>query len=124
MYECESCKCGICGKEAILSRKYYYYPIKCECHSPCHFELVCHCSTCTPVEPKETRVLFKTEDLRNPVPMAMGIIKDALREDKSPGSWYYSWQSNIACDIMDNSDLNHDKANDIAVKFLERLLRD
>jgi hypothetical protein len=46
-----------------------------------------------------------------------------LRADKSEGSWYYSWQSNIACVIMDNSDIEHDKANEIAIKFLDMLIQ-
>lgn len=54
---------------------------------------------------------------------AMQTIKEALKEDKSEDSWYYSWQSNIACTIMDNSDIEHDKANEIAIKFLELLIR-
>jgi len=54
---------------------------------------------------------------------AMNIIKNALKEDKTEGSYYYSWQSNIACSIMDNSNLEHDKANEISIKFLESLIR-
>jgi hypothetical protein len=75
-----------------------------------------------PKEPKETKVTFKTEDLKNPVSIAMKILIKALSEDKTPGSYYYGWQSNIACTIMDNSDIGHEKANEIAVKFLERLI--
>ena len=70
-----------------------------------------------------SEVEIKTEDLKNPVAIAMKILTKALREDKSLGSYYYSWQSNIACEIMDNSDLSHDKANEIAIKFLERLIK-
>jgi hypothetical protein len=69
-------------------------------------------------------VEFKTEDLKNPVAIAMQILTKALKEDRSPGSYYYGWQSNIACAIMDNSDLSHEKANEIAVKFLELLIAD
>lgn len=39
-------KCDICGNKAALNRKYYYYGIKCKCHSPEHFELVCYCNDC------------------------------------------------------------------------------
>jgi len=53
---------------------------------------------------------------------AMHVITKELKADKSEGSWYYSWQSNIACTIMDNSDIEHDKANEIAIKFLDRLI--
>lgn len=54
--------CDICGKEAALERTYFYYPFKCECHSPHHFELVCHCKDCIPKVPQETLVrVFPTE---------------------------------------------------------------
>ena len=69
-----------------------------------------------------SEVEIKTEDLKNPVAIAMKILTEALKEDKSPGSYYHGWQSNIACEIMDNSDLDHDKANEIVIKFLERLI--
>jgi hypothetical protein len=121
---CESGKCEICGKEGLLQRTYFNYNIKCECHSPNHFDLVRHCKDCIPKEPRETKVFFKTEDLKNPIPLAMKIVKNALKADKSEGSWYYSWQSNIACKIMDNSDVSHDKANEIAIAFLELLIND
>lgn len=54
-------KCDICGKETYLQRTYFRYDIKCECHSPNHFELFRHCDTCTPKEPKETKITLKTE---------------------------------------------------------------
>lgn len=53
----------------------------------------------------------------------MEIIIEELKEDQSPGSMYYGWQSNIACCIMDNSDIEHEKANEIAIKFLNLLIR-
>lgn len=123
MGEIEYGKCNVCGKDGQLERTYFHYPVKCECHSPSHFELICHHKGCKPQEPRYTKVEFKTEDLKNPVAIAMKILTEALKEDKSPGSYYYGWQSNIACEIMDNSDLSHDKANEIAIKFLERLTR-
>jgi len=57
------------------------------------------------------------------VQLAMETIIEELKSDKKEGSWYYSWQSNLACAIMDNSDIEHDQANKIAVKFLELLIR-
>ena len=116
-------KCDVCGKEGPLERTYFYYGIKCECHSPNHFELINHCRDCAPKEPKYSMVEFKTEDLKNPVAIAMRILTEALSRDKDPGSYYYSWQSNIACEIMDNSGLDHEAANKIAIKFLERLIK-
>ena len=115
-------KCQCCGKEKPLMRTYFHYPIQCECHSPNHFKLIDHCSECVPKEPKYTKVEFKTEDLKNPVAMAMKAVKAELSKDKAEGSSYYSWQSNIACVIMDNSDIDHDKANEIAKKFLDLLI--
>ena len=50
--------CEICGKEDILNRRYYRYDIKCECHSPNHFELVRFCRDCNPKEPQETTVTY------------------------------------------------------------------
>lgn len=32
-------KCDYCGKETTVQRKYYHYDIKCDCHSPNHFEI-------------------------------------------------------------------------------------
>ena len=56
-------KCDVCKKDAPLQRKYYGYNIKCECHSPNHFEFVRHCNDCTPTEPKETKIILKTSTL-------------------------------------------------------------
>ncbi len=63
MGESEFGTCDICKKEANLERKYYRYAVKCECHSPEHFEIVRHCNTCIPLEPKETKILIKTSEL-------------------------------------------------------------
>lgn len=122
--EMEFGKCEVCGKEAPLVRTYFRYNIKCECHSPNHFVLVRHCKGCIPKEPVYTKVEFKTEDLKSPVKLAMKVITNEFKSDKSPGSYYYSWQSNLACAIMDNSDLSHDKANEIAANFLNSLIKD
>jgi hypothetical protein len=76
------------------------------------------------VEAVKTAIeVLKEEEFKNTIPHAMKIIKNELRADKSEGSWYYSWQSNIACVIMDNSDIEHDKANEIAIKFLDMLIQ-
>jgi hypothetical protein len=57
-------KCDICKSEnVVIQREYYHYDIKCECHSPKHFEIVFYCSNCKPVEPKETRIHLQTKDL-------------------------------------------------------------
>jgi hypothetical protein len=53
---------------------------------------------------------------------AIKIIQDELKKDKSGGSMFYSWQSNIAMTIMDMSDLDHKKCNEIAIAFLNKLI--
>jgi len=57
--------CQYCKKEKPLQRTYFEYAIKCECHSPNHFELVYHCSDCIPIEPKETKITLRTNYLKN-----------------------------------------------------------
>jgi hypothetical protein len=59
-------KCEICGKDAILERTYFYYPIHCECCESYdknaqrqHFEIICHCKNCVPRVPKEIHPLLK-----------------------------------------------------------------
>lgn len=46
----------MCGEERSLKRTYYHYDIKCDCHSPTHFELIKHCKDCVPSEPVSTCV--------------------------------------------------------------------
>jgi len=58
------------------------------------------------------------------VAKAMKIITHELAIDKDPGSYYYSWQANLACSIMDNSEIGLDKANEIAIKFLNLLIKE
>lgn len=68
---------------------------------------------------------------------AMMVLTKALKEDKTEGSYYHSWQSNIACAIMDtfphayrNPNLTiggediHKLANEAATRFLDNLIRD
>jgi hypothetical protein len=51
--------CDICKTESQLGRTYFHYDIKCECHSPNHFELVVHCKNCTPQPPTKTNVTIR-----------------------------------------------------------------
>lgn len=62
--EMEFGTCEICGRESYLTRTSFKYDIKCECHSPYHFDLFIHCAACKPTKPKETKVILKTESLR------------------------------------------------------------
>jgi len=55
--------CEICGKETSIERTYFRYDIKCECHSPYHFEFVRRCKDCVAKEPTETKITLKTSNL-------------------------------------------------------------
>lgn len=57
-------KCGTCKQVKPVSRKYYYYDIKCECCNNNHFVIVKHCSDCLPVEPTHTKIELKTSNLK------------------------------------------------------------
>lgn len=70
--------------------------------------------------------------MNNPIDMlAVRWIAHRLRKDKSPGSWYYAYQSNIAMCIFDNvqryfplttkkaSPTLHEFCNICAVDFLD-----
>ena len=56
-------KCDYCGKETYIKRKYFYYNIKCDCHSPRHFELRHYCEDCEPRIPHETKVTYSSHSL-------------------------------------------------------------
>lgn len=63
--------------------------------------------------------------LANQIPMAIPVLLAALKEDKTQGSYYYAWQSNIACAIMDTMpDVEniHELANVAAKRFLDNLI--
>lgn len=82
----------------------------------------CNCCSDRPVAPTNWTPATKPRICEVlGVEQAMEIVTEELRGNKSPGSWYYSWQSNLACTIMDNADIDHDTANKIAVRFLDRL---
>lgn len=72
------------------------------------------------------------DELKN----AVEVICKALREDKSEGSYYYSWQANISmafkdvCDrdgCIDKSNIPfskiHEMANTAAKNFLDLLIK-
>lgn len=59
------------------------------------------------------------EEIRT-VGRAYEVLGKAILEDKEVvGGYYHSWQSNIACKIMDNSDIDIYEANELAKKILE-----
>ena len=44
--------CDICHEKTQINRKYYHYPINCECcGGTTHFEIVRYCNNCTPKPP-------------------------------------------------------------------------
>ena len=124
MKEIEIGTCECCGKQnAKLMRKYFRYPIECECHSPEHFILIRHCKDCEPEEPSETRVTIKTQDLKNPFAFAFKIIQKEMQKTRNTkGEIYYVWQSNLAMMLYDAVPrMTTERANEIAMKWLDRL---
>lgn len=54
--------CSGCKQEDVVSRKYFYYDIKCDCcnsKDDPHFEIVYYCRSCIPFPPKEINVHIK-----------------------------------------------------------------
>ena len=51
-------------------------------------------------------------------------LVEELKKDKSEGSYYYSWQSNIAMSMYDELDdkITKEEANNGAKRFLEMLI--
>lgn len=80
--------CDICGFQGPVSRKYYHYGIKCECHSPEHFEFVHYCRNCEPKEPISTTISIKGAKYF----IKTSILKRIVEEAKS---------KNIAMDDFD-----------------------
>ena len=61
--EIELGTCDVCHKkEVAVSRKYYKYPIPCDCCNklgiPPHLEIVRYCKDCTPVPPRRISVIM------------------------------------------------------------------
>lgn len=58
--------CEICGAENVsLIRRTFYYDCQCECHSPCHFDIVKHCVNCKASQPKTTKITVRKTDKKN-----------------------------------------------------------
>lgn len=75
-------------------------------------------------EQNNVTVIKTIEDLilNSTLHNSINRLIEALKEDNSSGSYYHTWQSNIACTIMDNSELDHYTSNVIARRFLDRLI--
>lgn len=124
MGEIEIGTCECCGKQnTALTRKYFRYPFRCECHSPEHFILIRHCEDCEPEEPQETKVCLKTKDLRNPFTFAFRIMQREMQKTRDvKGEIYDVWESNLAMMIYDAvPNMTTERANEIAAKWLDRL---
>ncbi len=116
--------CDCCGKENIpLIRKYFRYPIQCECCLPRHFEMVRHCEDCDPEEPEKTQITLKTEDLKNPFVFAFKIMKEEMQKTRNiKGEIYYVWQSSLAVMLHYAAPkMTIERANEIAMEWLDRL---
>ena len=62
--------CEYCGNKTNLKRTYIHYEdIKCECHSPSHFDLIEHCDECEPKIPEKTTAILK-----KPKEITMNVI--------------------------------------------------
>jgi 1,4-dihydroxy-2-naphthoyl-CoA synthase len=121
--DCEIGKCEVCGTDnQVLTRTYFMYPVGCECHSPSHFELVRHCSTCVPKEPMETKLVLKTSELKHPYDLAIRLLKADFNTDRSDYSNYQNFKIELARLIMINSDLTMAKASAIADAFIGKLI--
>lgn len=62
MGDVEFAKCDICKNEDHVSRKYYYYDIKCDCcngKDDNHFEIVRYCKDCLPKPPYNIKLMYK-----------------------------------------------------------------
>lgn len=60
--------CDICHKKTQVNRKYYYYPIDCDCCvGQYHFEIIKHCKDCAPEPPKKISVIMNPIEKRNKI---------------------------------------------------------
>lgn len=56
--------CSVCQKEGPVNRKYYNYPLYCECHlTNKHSEYVYHCRNCQPKPPNSVRLVLDIKPL-------------------------------------------------------------
>lgn len=52
--------CDICHQKKQIQRKYYYYPVNCECcGGTTHFEYVRYCKDCEPKPPHRISAIVK-----------------------------------------------------------------
>lgn len=75
------------------------------------------------------------EEIESDLPNAIKVLKNKLSVDQSEGSYYYSWQANIAMSFKDeyerfnpnmsdgNKEILHIIANNAAKNFLNLLIK-
>lgn len=83
MGDAEYGTCNICGKKAMVNKKYYYYNIPCECHNKGHFDIVYYCKDCQPQPPKQTKITLSYE---NALYLSNLISKAELENEKNSTS--------------------------------------
>lgn len=59
--------CENCGKEDVLERRTKYYGIKCNCHSPEHFDMIRVCKKCNELKDEELKFPAYTKIYANPI---------------------------------------------------------
>ena len=99
--EIEYGMCEVCKKETQLQRTYWHYVIKCECHSPSHFEMIRHCADCIPQEPTTTIITFKTETIEKGRLSKEGLRDILLEYSKEYVFLPYPAQSGSHEDLVD-----------------------
>jgi hypothetical protein len=57
--------CEVCNNEGSLNGKYFYYGVKCECHSSEHFQIVWHCYKCVPEDPGSGEIQYSNRQKHN-----------------------------------------------------------
>lgn len=112
--------CFKCSAKGAVNRKYYYYPIKCDCcgfKEDNHFEIVFHCSKCNPEPPKEINYqqsIDKIEQGRG-IKDVIEKLNAALKDE----GYKQSWVANIAMSYVD-ADKSYRMKNNKTGKYLNR----
>lgn len=67
---------------------------------------------------------IENDEKEDEIKDAIDVLRKHLSESKEQGSYYYSWQSNIAMSIKDNiCGATHEDANKAAKAFLDLLIK-
>lgn len=125
-------QCGAIGV-AYLQKCCGEYPVVCT--EPGYTYIMCEkCGSRSPFNIKDenfeksvniwnTKVGKTLSHSSIPLSESIEVLKRELSRDKRPGSYYHSWQSNLAQVILANTTrVNTQQANMIAKSFLELFL--